>query len=136
MASSNVGRPPGSKAAELDIAGAQGIPRRLWERSAKIVAEELEAYIKTKSLRPNPSGRNPSKPGEYPKAVTTEFVEGVNVRYNRENNSFRIYSEAPHGRYLQEGTKNMLPRPWATKALNAKDWVRRIAIIAREHSKR
>lgn len=130
-----MGRPKGSRAGEIDVEKAEKYPAVLWERAARAVAGEIEDWIKLKSSRPNPTGANPSKPGEYPKTVTGEFVDGVNVVYSRTNNSLRVYSVAPHGKYLNSGTRNMEPRPWATKALASRDWLKRIAQVARAFNK-
>ena len=140
--SNKPGRPKGTKIDSLDIERAQEYPKKLWDKSARIVAAELENHIRNNSIRPNPTGKNPSKGGEYPKAVTTKFVGGVRVIYAPSANSFRVYSLMPYGKYLQDGTTNpdgstrMEARPWATKALEARDWIQRVAIIAREASKK
>lgn len=130
-----MGRPGGSRAGELDVEKAELYPRRLWERAARAVAGELEDWIKIKSSRPNPTGGNPSRPGEYPKAVSGNFVDGVRVVYSRENNALRVYSAQPYGKFLNSGTGNMEPRPWATKALASRDWMKRIVQMAKVLSK-
>lgn len=130
------GRPKGQRIDSLDVERAEEFPRKLWDKSARIVAAELENWIRNHSARPNPTGKQPSQPGEYPKAVTTRFLRGVRVIYAKSANSFRVYSKMPYGRFLQEGTETMEPRPWATKALEAQDWIQRVAIIARNASKK
>lgn len=130
-----MGRPRGSRVGELDVEKAENYPRVIWERAARAVAGELEDWIKIKSSRNNPTGKNPSRPGEYPKMVSGEFVDGVNVVYSRDNNSLRVYSVAPHGKYLNSGTRNMEPRPWEVKASASRDWRRRIIQVAKALSK-
>lgn len=128
-------RPKGSRAGELDVEKAQSYPAVIWERAARAVAGELEDYIKYRCSRPNPGGKNPSKKGEYPKQVLGNFVDGVNVVYSRDNKALRVYSVQPYGKYLNDGTPNMEPRPWVEKALASRDWLKRIAETAKAFSR-
>jgi len=128
-------RPKGTVAGELDIERAQNIPRMVWERAARSVAGELEDLAKRNCSRLNLSGKNPSKPGEYPKLVSGQLVYGIRVVYSRDANELRIYSQAIYGKFLNSGTRKMESRPWALKVLASRDWIKRIAAVARAFNK-
>lgn len=114
---------------KYDLRAVEEASGRAFDRAAAQVAKEIEAYIQTKSSRPYPPA---SKPGQYPRVRTGEFVGTVNVTGSRRG--IFVRSPVPHGRFLEEGTVNMDPRPWATKALNARDWMSRIAKLARQYT--
>jgi hypothetical protein len=123
-----------TKLQEIDVARVMEIGLRRWDRAAKIVAEELQDYIRSKSSRPNPTRRNPSAQGEYPKYVSGNFMAGVRVKYTHQG--FIISSVAPHGKWLQFGTPGHLPTPMAARpyvdlAEAEVDWSARVAALAR-----
>ena len=127
----DVAQAKGEKLAEIDVARVMEIGQRRWDKAARIVAEELQDYIRSKSSRPNPTRRNPSEPGEYPKFVTGDFMAGVRVKYT--HRGFIISSVAPHGKWLEYGTGvlfGMLPRPYVELAQAEVDWSARIAALA------
>lgn len=128
-------RPAGINVLELDVEKAQGFGVKLWERAARSVAGEMEEWAQRHSSRPNPTGKNPSKPGQYPKLVSGEFVDGIRFVYSREAKAIRAYTRAKHGVFLQEGTPNMEKRDWATKTMEAKNWLARVATVARAFNK-
>jgi hypothetical protein len=120
--------------AEIDVARVMEIGLRRWNKAARIVEEEMQDFIRSKSLRPNPTRRNPSAPGEYPKTVTGEFQAGVRVKYTHQG--FIVSSVAPHGKWLQFGTPGHLPtpmeaRPYVDLAEAEVDWSARVAALAR-----
>lgn len=125
--------PRGQVIVRFPIAEVEEASKRALSRAAKEVAAEIEAYAIAKSSRPC-DGRpgSHSKPGQYPKMETGEFVSGLRVTGS--NTGITFYSQAPHGRYLEEGTINMDPRPWATKAANARNWMAKIAKLARQYT--
>jgi len=128
-------RPKGSVADAASIDYVRDVPRRRFIQAAHVVALELEGYIKERCSRVNPYPyKNPSAGGEYPKMRTGNFADGVRVvvadqgRYGAE---LRIYSAMPYGKFLESGTTNMEARPWASRALEAKDWIARVTKLAR-----
>jgi hypothetical protein len=123
-------RPAGEVIVHFDVDAVAEASGRAFDRAARQVATEIEAYMIGKMSRPNPTGKNPSAPGQYPKMVSAALIEGVRVTGTR--NGVTVYSRQPYGRYLDEGTDKMAPRPWATRALFARDWMARIARLARE----
>ena len=80
----------------------------------------LRNYAREKSSRPNPTGRDPSRPGEYPKRVTGRHVRGIRVVHDRKKASARLVGLEKHSMWLQTGysadRRRMLPRPWLSKA--------------------
>lgn len=131
-------RPAGERLDELDAERAAEIPRRIWRQAVEQVRGELEDYVKAACSTPNPPPfTHSSKDGEYPRARTFEFVDGLRVVYSEEENALRLYSKTHdhHGVFLQNGLRDGTTRPFGTKALLARDWVARIAKVARAMNK-
>jgi phage gpG-like protein len=61
---------------------------------------------------PNNGGANPSVPGEYPHKVTGHLRRNINKVLDRQRMVALVGTNVIYGKYLQEGTKHMLPRPW------------------------
>lgn len=59
-----------------------------------------------------------SAPGEPPKTDTGQLVRNITVR-RLSLASYDVGSRkgAPHGYFLEFGTRNMMPRPWLTPAV-------------------
>jgi hypothetical protein len=129
-----MGRPGGQKFNEVDIDKAQDVPRRIWRMAVEQVRGELEAYVKAACSKPYPPA---STAGNYPHLRTGELVEGIRVVYSEPDNALRMYSKTHdhHGVFLQEGLRDGTTRPFGTKALLARDWVARIAKVAKAMNK-
>lgn len=88
-------------------------------------ADELHKYIKRQSSRVQPIavyngvkyGLNPSKPGEYPKVVTTEFRKSIMHEFDRASMTARIGSNLRYSIDLQLGTSKLRPRPWLSRGV-------------------
>lgn len=122
-------RPRGQVIVKFNVDEVREASGRAFDRAAKQVAGEIEAYMQQKCSRLYPPE---SKPGQYPKMRTGQHVGGIHVTGSR--NGFTVYAEAPHSVFLEEGTVNMAPRPWATRAMMARDWMSRIARLARQYT--
>lgn len=120
-------RPRGQVIVHYDVAEVAEASGRAFDKAARQVAGEIEAYMQAKCSRPYPPA---SKPGQYPKIRSGEHVSGIHVTGTR--NGVTVYAEALHSLFLEHGTVNMEPRPWADRALNARDWMARIAKLARQ----
>lgn len=134
-------RPAGQRLEEIDADRAAEIPRSIWRQAVEQIRQELEDSVKAACSVPNPPPfKNSSKDGEYPRARTFLFHDGLRVVYSEENNSLRLYSKMPYGKYLQgpplsSGLRDHTTRPFGTKILAEQDWVGRIAKLARAMTK-
>jgi hypothetical protein len=108
-----------------------GTPRRVWREAAEQVRQELEDLVKDRCSVPHPP---PSTDGNYPKARTYEFVDGLRVVYSEEASAFRVYSKTHdnHGRFLQEGLRDGTTRPYASLIQEERDWSARVNEVARK----
>ena len=131
-------RPAGIVVRDLGLEKPEGVSGRVWDRAARSVAAELEERTKVLCSRLNPGGGNPSKPGQYPKLVTGQFVDGVRIVYSKAGGSFRAYSGTMHGVYLEDParTRPNGRREWATKAFDARDWQKRVETVAKAFAKK
>ena len=71
-------------------------------------------------------GLNPSKPGEYPKKLSSQLIKSVAFSVNKPGLTMQAGSAIPWARYLQEGTSRMAPRPWLTLT-----WESEQAVVSR-----
>jgi hypothetical protein len=112
----------------IPIPDVKGVSNYAKRNAAKEVAAELEGWIQGHCSRPAPPA---SKPGQYPRARSYEFVTGVNVTGTEKY--LTVASQAMHGVYMEDpdGTRPNGRRRWATKAVKAKDWVAKIKRLAR-----
>ena len=127
-------RPLGQMLEEVE-APREGVPRRVWREAAEQVRQELEATLKEACSVPNPPPfAHSSADGEYPRARTFEFVDGLNVVYSEEASAFRVYSKTHdrHGRFLQEGLRDGTTRPYGTLIQQERDWSARVNEVARK----
>lgn len=62
-------------------------------------------------------GSQPSKPGEYPRKLTGNLRRNVQSETDREALVARVGTNVPYGKYLELGTRKMLPRPWLSRGL-------------------
>lgn len=121
-------RPAGQVIVRMDPGEIANVSGRAMGRAMNQVAEEIELYIQEHSSTLYPP---PSKPGQYPHERSGDFKSGVHVTGTQRG--FTVYSRAPYGIYLEEGnTRGMAPRPWAYRALVARDWLAKVAKLARE----
>lgn len=119
------------------------VPRAVWRTAAEQVRVELEERLKDRCSIPNPPPfANSSVDGEYPRARTFEFVDGLRVVYSEENSAFRVYSKTHdhHGVFLQgppvsSGLRDGTTRPYATLIQQEEDWSARVNAVAREMNK-
>jgi hypothetical protein len=126
-------RPAGQKFNEVDIDKAQDVPRRIWRLAVEQVRGELEDYVKAACSKPYPPA---STAGNYPHLRTGNLVDGLKVVYSEPDNALKMYSREPYGKWLQNGQlRDNTARPFGTKALLARDWVARIAKVARALNK-
>lgn len=81
----------------------------------------LRDKIKLKIGRTQPVrngwGLNPSKPGEYPKIVTSWLRTGIEAEYDDGILTSRVGTNVPYGRDLQLGRHDLAPRPWLSMAI-------------------
>jgi len=81
----------------------------------------LQRRIRDSISVPNPTGRDPSQPGEPPRRVTGTLMEAVKVKRASKDDLFaQVYldpeSEAAYyGWRLEFGTRHMAPRPFLRK---------------------
>ena len=122
-------RPRGQVVVHYDIDAVADASGRAFDKAAKQVATEIEAYMKAKTARPYPPV---SRPEQYPRARTYELNSGIHVTGTR--NGITVFNEAVHGVILQRKYDDGTPggRDWADRALRARDWMGRIAKLARE----
>ena len=126
-------RPTGQMLEELE-APREG-PRRVWREAAEQVRQELEDSLKAACSVPNPPPfARSSVDGEYPRARTFEFVDGLRVVYSEEASAFRVYSKTHdnHGRFLNEGLRDGTTRPYANLIQQERDWSARVNEVARK----
>ena len=131
-------RPAGQRIEEIDAERAADVPRHLWREAIKQVGKELIRELKDQCSTPNPPPfKNSSKDGEYPRARTFEFVDGLTLTYSEDDMALRLYSKTHdrHGVFLQNGLRDGTTRPFGTKILAEQDWVARIARVARAMTK-
>lgn len=71
----------------------------------------------------------------YPWKESGEFMEGLYTTVTESGPilSLKLYSQTRrnHGKFLNEGTTRMRPRPWGELIAVKKDWIARIAQAAR-----
>lgn len=100
-------------------------------KAYKQVAREVKTEIVRKVGKQGPPR---SRPFRYPKMDSGDFMRGIEVTGTAKG--ITISSVMPYGRYLEEGTENMLPRTWARRVLifgaNRKKWEARIAAWAKK----
>lgn len=94
----------------------------------KLKAKEVAGYrvrravqyiatrIREKISRPNPTGRDPSLPGEYPKKVLGWLRKNILWEYDKVKKVGRVGTPVKYGKYLELGTRRMRPRPWLSQA--------------------
>ena len=105
----------------------------------EVVADELLHELKAEVSTPCPvyatgKGKH-SSPYGYPYEESGEFRGNLYTTVTKGANgvSLRLYSQTKrnHGKYLNEGTSKMKPRPYGELILVKKNWVGRIAQVAR-----
>jgi len=62
-------------------------------------------------------GLDPSKPGEYPKKVLGHLRRNIQDEHDSTKRISRVGTNVLYGKFLELGTKTMLPRPWLSNAL-------------------
>lgn len=125
-------RPAGQVIVRIDVDEIVEASGRAWDKAAKQVASEIDEHIyRNLSKRQSPPT---SRPGQYPHVGQERGNPHLRDEYTvtGTRQGFKVYARVPHGLYLNEGTPNMAPRPWATKAMNARDWIAKTAKLARE----
>jgi hypothetical protein len=118
---------------ELVLERALEVARHRIGAAIEQVGAEILDEIKFDSSSPNPPPfLDSSKPGEYPRARTFEFVEGLNMAYDDAAMALSLWSKTHdrHGWYLQNKMRDGTKRPYATLALTGRDWARRIVNVA------
>lgn len=97
----------------------------------KIVKSELAAQLHTlgkaveetakNSMRDGGTPHVPSSPGEPPRIDTKKLHESIKTETQQDGNTIqtRVGTNVDYGRYLELGTRHILPRPWLRPALNA-----------------
>ena len=127
-------RPAGQVVVRMDVGQIEEASGRAMDKAAKQVAEELSAYIQTQITKKQ--SLPASKPGQYPhvgeKYDHRKLYEGYTVTGTR--HGLKVYSQVPHGRYLEEKSPSDGGRPWATRAMESRDWMARIAKLAWEYT--
>lgn len=87
-----------------------------YSENMEAVGKYLVRRIKQRIGRPNPTGDNPSLPGEPPKRVTGDLSKSINYRLAGFNLEIRADSE--HAMYLEFGTRFMAARPFLTATID------------------
>ena len=59
-------------------------------------------------------GLDPSKPGEYPKKLSSQLIKSVAFSVNKPALTMQAGSAIPWAAWLEQGTTRMAPRPWLT----------------------
>ena len=98
----------------------------------KIVRTELSAQMHTigksveqtakNSMRDGGTPHVPSSPGEPPRIDTKKLHDSITTETQQDGNhsiQTRVGTNVDYGRYLELGTRKILPRPWLRPALNA-----------------
>ena len=57
-------------------------------------------------------GLAPSQPGEFPKKVMGQLRQRITYEMDKNPLRARVGTSLPYGKYLELGTRTMLPRPW------------------------
>lgn len=83
----------------------------------KAAAEWFRDRLREAVSRPNPTRKDPSAPGEYPKRVTGEFLHSIKYRFNKTKHQASIGSSTDKARWLETGTSNMEARPWLSNGI-------------------
>jgi hypothetical protein len=71
----------------------------------------------TVGVKGHPRARR-SLPGEPPRVETNLLRKSLSVIPSRSERLVRVGTNVPHGRYMEFGTKNVLPRPWVQRSIN------------------
>jgi phage gpG-like protein len=70
---------------------------------------------KTVGVLGHPRSRR-SLPGEPPRVETNRLRKSISTVPSRSEKVVRVGTNVPHGRYMEFGTKDILPRPWVKRA--------------------
>lgn len=124
-------RPVGTEIVKWDVRRMIQTTQAALNFAMKDTAAKMQNYVQNQLSKPYPPA---SSPGNYPHIRTGQLKAGVYV--SGTTNGIRVYSQAQHGVYLQWGTENMEPRPWATKMLRAQDWSAEVKKAARAYMAR
>lgn len=87
-------------------------------RNMKIACEFAVNYAKRSVSRPNPTGRDPSQPGEPPKKVKGILRSHIGYEVRKEGTHIRGFVgvkqgvAGDYGYYLELGTSKMAARPF------------------------
>ena len=107
--------------------------QRALGRAYSEVAEEVERVIKRKVAREHPPA---SKHGQFPRLRSGKFRTGIKVTGTAKG--ITVSSVEAYGKYLEDGTVNMLPRTWAKRVLvwgdNRAKWEKKIGVLARKYT--
>jgi hypothetical protein len=68
----------------------------------------------TTAAKHNLSKGGTSTPGTYPAKKSGELMRSVKYKINKRTFEAAMGTDVPHGKFLQEGTKNLSKRPWMT----------------------
>lgn len=129
-----MGRPAGQLVESVDAERDAKVPRAAFREAVEQVRLEIEELAKLRCSTPNPPPfTRSSKDGEYPRARTYEFVDGLRVVYSEEAKAFRLYSKTHdnHGRFLNEGLRDGTTRPYGALIDQERDWSARVMQVAR-----
>lgn len=78
-------------------------------------------FAKQKMIaRVNRDGKNPSRPGEFPKVASSNLVKNITFEVDPGGKSGRWGTNVKYGRWLETGTRLMRPRPWMSLTNAAK----------------
>lgn len=124
-------RPAGELIFQWDTSKALNATQAAIAAAMRRVAQEAEESIRRKVSTPYPPA---SRPGAYPHLRTGEFEAGITVTGTV--NGIKVYSEAPYGGYLDQGTDKMAPRPWAGRGVMALNPNLKLIKYASEHMER
>jgi phage gpG-like protein len=70
---------------------------------------------KTVGVLGHPRSRR-SLPGEPPRVETNRLRKSISTVPSRSEKVVRVGTNVPHGRYMEFGTKDILPRPWVERS--------------------
>lgn len=81
--------------------------------------EMQKRYCQALISRPNPTGKDPSKPGEAPKMVTGRLRASIKTtrRHTKDGVRGYLYSDVPYALFLEEGTMRIEPRPFLSRTM-------------------